>query len=159
VFALGAILYELLTGARAFRGASPMDVIVSTSRDEAPAPSSKNPAVGEALDALVARCLAKTPDARPTMREVVDALGRPELRVGKRRSAVVRRALAVAIACAAVATLAVGASHELRAGARAGGADAATAKLVPTAVTDLPMPDSAVPAALAKYRRAMEDER
>jgi serine/threonine-protein kinase len=158
VFALGAILYELLTGTRAFTGASPMDVIVSTSRDEAPAPSSKNAAVSEALDALVARCLAKTPDARPTMREVAEALARPELRVRRpARSKVARRALAVAIACAAAALLAIGASHELRAGANA--TDAPPARAVPTAVTDLPLPESSVPAALAKYKRAMEDMR
>ncbi len=64
IFAFGAVLYEMLTGRRAFEGASQASVIAAIlERDPAPAVSLV-PALPPALDRLVRECLAKDPEAR-----------------------------------------------------------------------------------------------
>jgi serine/threonine protein kinase len=64
VFAIGALLHEMLTGAKAFPGETPFEVLLATNRDEPAPPSKREPSVGRALDQLVARCLAKEPARR-----------------------------------------------------------------------------------------------
>ena len=64
VFAFGATLYEMLTGQRAFQGASYASLIAAImSADPAPV-SSVQPLANPALDRVVRRCLAKDPDDR-----------------------------------------------------------------------------------------------
>jgi hypothetical protein len=58
IFAFGAILFELITGRRAFEGDS--RVTLSASLTEAPAPASGSPTV----DRLLGPCLNKNPEAR-----------------------------------------------------------------------------------------------
>jgi serine/threonine protein kinase len=61
IYGLGLILYELLTGRKAFSGASPDDVRRQVlSHDPAP-PSTLNSKSPPALDALCLRCLRKNP--------------------------------------------------------------------------------------------------
>lgn len=62
IWALGAVLYEMLTGERPFRGASDEAVVVGIRRDEPPALA--RPDIPPALARVVARCLAKSPDDR-----------------------------------------------------------------------------------------------
>src|SRR5262245_39937995 len=70
VFSLGAVLYELVSGNRAFEGASTAHVLTSILRDD-PAPIG----VSSALDRIVNRCLAKKPaDRFQTMTDVRMAL-------------------------------------------------------------------------------------
>jgi eukaryotic-like serine/threonine-protein kinase len=64
IFAFGAVLYELLTGRRAFAGRTQTSLIGAVLRDDPPAVSSIVAGVPPALDRAVARCLAKDPDAR-----------------------------------------------------------------------------------------------
>jgi serine/threonine protein kinase len=64
IFALGAILYEMATGKKAFEGRSQASLIGSILRDEPRAISELQPLSPPALDALVATCLAKDPDER-----------------------------------------------------------------------------------------------
>jgi hypothetical protein len=59
IFAFGAILYELATGKRAFRGATPADTALSVLRDE---PAAATLPAG--LDRIVAHCLEKKPADR-----------------------------------------------------------------------------------------------
>ena len=160
VFALGAIVYEMLTGTRAFTGATPMDVLVSVTRDQPPAPSSKNAEVGAELDALVARCLAKRAEDRPTMEEAAIALGRSALakKPGGGRTLRNRRQWG----WLALALLAVGGALSARAWRKAplpAAAEAPAPALVPTAVTDLPKPTSTSAEALATYGSALAHER
>jgi eukaryotic-like serine/threonine-protein kinase len=61
IFSFGLVLYEMLTGKRAFDGASPATIIAAIV--ERPAPSISSMAT-PALDRLLQRCLAKDPDDR-----------------------------------------------------------------------------------------------
>lgn len=64
VYALGVVLYEMLTGRPPFTGDSPMSVAFQHVSTEAPPPSSLNPDVPESLDAVVTRALRKDPGGR-----------------------------------------------------------------------------------------------
>jgi TolB-like protein len=57
IFALGTVLYEMLTGARPFQGTTQMQLAASILRD--PMPAIVKPGVPGALVDLIARCLAK----------------------------------------------------------------------------------------------------
>jgi Tol biopolymer transport system component/predicted Ser/Thr protein kinase len=64
IFALGAVLYEMTTGRKAFEGKSQASLISAIMKEE-PAPiSSVLPLMPQALDRAVLKCLAKDPDAR-----------------------------------------------------------------------------------------------
>jgi len=64
IFALGAVLYEMATGRRAFSGASQASLISSIMKDE-PAPIGEaQPTTPPALDHIVRTCLAKDPEER-----------------------------------------------------------------------------------------------
>ncbi len=64
VWALGVILYELLTGVRPFGGASAREVRQAILHQEPPRPRAVNPSVPRDLDAVCRRCLHKDPDKR-----------------------------------------------------------------------------------------------
>ena len=64
IFAFGAVLYEMLTGRRAFAGKSQASLIGSILKDEPAPPSTVRPITPKALDRIVATCLAKDPDDR-----------------------------------------------------------------------------------------------
>ena len=64
IFSLGAVLYEMLTGQRAFAGKSQLSV-ASAILEKEPAPiSTIKPLTPRNLDHVVRRCLAKDPDDR-----------------------------------------------------------------------------------------------
>ena len=64
LFALGLILYECLTGRRAFEGHSPLETAASVLHVELPSPSSVRPDLTAAHDDLCRRLTAKHPDDR-----------------------------------------------------------------------------------------------
>jgi serine/threonine protein kinase len=86
VFSFGIVLYEMLSGARPFAGASTGAVLVAIVRDAAPPLRQRAPEVDEATEAVVMRCLAKAPQERfGSAAEVVTALsGHPSLRATTR---------------------------------------------------------------------------
>jgi serine/threonine protein kinase len=66
LFALGAVLFELLTNQRAFPGRDVNEVGQRILAPERPAPSSVRPDVPVTLDALVLSCLQREPGRRVT---------------------------------------------------------------------------------------------
>ena len=64
LFSFGAVLYEMLTGKRAFEGDSAPAIRAAILGSESPTISSLHPDVPPALERLVRRCLAKNPDER-----------------------------------------------------------------------------------------------
>jgi Tol biopolymer transport system component len=75
VFALGAVLYEMLTGTRAFSGESRASVIAAVLEHE-PAPMRpQQTLVPASVDRVVRKCLAKDPNQRwQTERDLADEL-------------------------------------------------------------------------------------
>ena len=64
IFAFGAVLYEMLTGRRAFEGKSQASLIAAILEHEPPSVATLQPLTPSGLDRLVRTCLAKDPDAR-----------------------------------------------------------------------------------------------
>jgi eukaryotic-like serine/threonine-protein kinase len=64
LYAVGIVLYELLTGRVPFDGETAVTIALKQVSAEPPRPSSLNPAVNSALDEVVARALAKDPGER-----------------------------------------------------------------------------------------------
>ncbi|MBS1813186.1 MAG: protein kinase [Acidobacteria bacterium] len=64
IFSFGIILYEMLSGRRAFTGEMMADVMSAITRDDPPELSELNPKVTPQLEKLVRRCLEKKPERR-----------------------------------------------------------------------------------------------
>jgi serine/threonine protein kinase len=64
VWGFGCVLYEVLTGTRAFDGKSPASVLANILQGPVPPVRTRRPEVGRTIDHLVQRCLEKDPDAR-----------------------------------------------------------------------------------------------
>jgi Tol biopolymer transport system component len=64
IFAFGAIVYEMVTGKRAFEGKSAASVVAAILERQPPAMSSLQPLTPHSVDRIVATCLAKDPDDR-----------------------------------------------------------------------------------------------
>ncbi|MGH9255514.1 MAG: protein kinase domain-containing protein [Vicinamibacterales bacterium] len=64
LFAFGALLYEMLTGKKAFEGKSHASLISAILKDEPPPISQAQPLAPPLLDRVVKKCLAKDPEAR-----------------------------------------------------------------------------------------------
>ena len=75
IFAFGAVLYEILTGRKAFEGKSHATLIAAIISHDPPPVSQVQPIAPASLNRIVATCLAKDPDdrwqsARDVMREL-----------------------------------------------------------------------------------------
>jgi serine/threonine protein kinase len=76
LFALGCVLYRMVTGMAPFAGRGLGDVLRKTMTEHPPSPRSLNAAVPRRLDALIMRLLTKDRTDRPeSAREVADELG------------------------------------------------------------------------------------
>jgi eukaryotic-like serine/threonine-protein kinase len=64
IWAFGCVLYEMLTGARAFSGKSHVSLIANIMHVEPPPIRQQQPLVSPGLDHIVQRCLEKDPEAR-----------------------------------------------------------------------------------------------
>ncbi|MDQ2975123.1 MAG: serine/threonine protein kinase [Acidobacteriota bacterium] len=64
IFSFGAILYEMLSGRRAFHGESAADTLSAILKEDPPDLSDTNQNISPALERLVNHCLEKSPEAR-----------------------------------------------------------------------------------------------
>src|SRR5579872_7161061 len=64
IFSFGAILYEMLSGKRAFHGATSADTISAILREDPPDLVETNRSVSPALERIVRHCLEKNPEQR-----------------------------------------------------------------------------------------------
>jgi hypothetical protein len=83
LFSLGAVLYELLTTRKAFPGRDLATILMALARQDPPPPSAQVPGLPAAVDAVVARALAKDrarryPSGTALVEDIEDILaGRP----------------------------------------------------------------------------------
>jgi WD40 repeat protein/tRNA A-37 threonylcarbamoyl transferase component Bud32 len=96
VYSLGCVLYECLVGQPPFRRDSDLAVVFAHLETESPAPSAGRPELPAALDAVIARALAKDPEqrypscgelARAALAVAVDEASRRLVDVASRASA------------------------------------------------------------------------
>ena len=120
IFSLGAVLYEMLTGRRAFSGSSASETMAAILRDD-PDLTDIGP---EAVSAVVRRCLAKDPDDRfQSASDLSFQLDALSARVSSSdRTPTPRRGVAAALLVAVLAALAGAAMAWIA--ARAGSAPA-----------------------------------
>ncbi|QEH34663.1 Serine/threonine-protein kinase PknB [Aquisphaera giovannonii] len=75
IYALGAILYFMLTGRPPFEGATPTELMIAHARDPVTPPSKLRPEIPPDLEAVILKCLEKKPDDRyPDARALSAAL-------------------------------------------------------------------------------------
>jgi Tol biopolymer transport system component len=75
IFSFGAILYEMLSGRRAFHGESAAETMSAILKEDPPELSDTNKSVSPALERLVNHCLEKNPEGRfHSARDVAFAL-------------------------------------------------------------------------------------
>jgi serine/threonine protein kinase len=84
IFSLGAILYEMVTGRRAFAGETPADTLAAILTQDPPEMAAGSAPVSPALEKVVRRCLERNPEERfQNARDVafgLEALTRPSSR-------------------------------------------------------------------------------
>jgi eukaryotic-like serine/threonine-protein kinase len=114
IFAFGAVLYEMLSGARAFRRDTAAETMTAVLKDDPPELSDPGRVVSSALERIVRRCLEKNPEQRfQSARDLsfaLSALSGTETNALGRAAAAPRRIplllwFSVALALAAVAAV------------------------------------------------------
>ena len=79
IYALGLIVYEMLTGKEVFRADTPLAAAYKQVHEAPPPPRAVDPAISEAVQTLIMRCIEKEPERRfQTVAELgsaIDALG------------------------------------------------------------------------------------
>ncbi len=107
IYALGVVMFEMVTGRLPFVGATPMATAVLRLNEDAPSARSLAPQLPEVWQATISRCLRRDPEARfARVEEVVRALKGERVTAAPRRR---RRGLAITAALVAV-VLAAGAA-------------------------------------------------
>ncbi|MFI5197477.1 MAG: protein kinase [Thermoanaerobaculia bacterium] len=64
IFSFGSVLYEMVTGRRAFPGKTTADAMAAILKDAPPDPSESGKAIPVPLSRVITRCLEKAPDER-----------------------------------------------------------------------------------------------
>jgi serine/threonine-protein kinase len=99
IYAVGIMLYEMLTGEQPYKGEQPMQIAYQHANDTVPVPSAAVAGVPSELDDLVAWSTARDPDDRPRdAREMLEHInGNQQRATGQYRTAVLRPENATAI--------------------------------------------------------------
>ncbi len=119
VFSFGAVLYEMVTGRRAFPGDSAASILAAVLREQPRAAHELSPGLPRDLERLIERCLRKDParrmasmhDVRVELEDIRDAAPEPAATAATVAAPVAKRPLvrrAAPIAAAAVAGIALG---------------------------------------------------
>ncbi|MGX5695373.1 Stk1 family PASTA domain-containing Ser/Thr kinase [Agromyces soli] len=75
IYAVGIMMYEMLTGEQPYVGEAPMQIAYQHANDSVPPPSAKHPGVPPELDELVLWATARDPEQRPSdARAMLDRL-------------------------------------------------------------------------------------
>lgn len=64
IFALGAVLYEMLSGQQAFKGRTPADIMSAILKEDPPELAETHREISPALERVVRHCLEKNPEER-----------------------------------------------------------------------------------------------
>jgi eukaryotic-like serine/threonine-protein kinase len=113
IFSMGAILYELVAGRRAFRGETEVDTMTAVLREEPPEIELHDDSVPQSLRDIIRHCLEKEPENRfQSVRDLAFALGtlsgtsgalnRPYILPRRRRRALLWAVVGVLVAAALV---------------------------------------------------------
>src|SRR5579883_496423 len=83
VYALGIVMYEMLTGRTPFDGDTPVAVAMQHIQDAPQPPSQLNPNIPAPLEEIILRCLEKVPEMRyrdgSTLARALEVLGEQEI--------------------------------------------------------------------------------
>jgi serine/threonine-protein kinase len=108
IYALGCVLYEMLSGHPPFMGATPQEILARHAIDPVPSLRTSRPDVSESVERAVTKALAKAPVARfPTATSFVDACTAADQHPAPRQTNRPRHALTAAGVIIAVALAAV----------------------------------------------------
>jgi Tol biopolymer transport system component len=111
IFAFGVVVYEMVTGRKAFAGKTSASLIGAILKDQPPPLSTVQPVTPAALDRTVRQCLAKEPDARwQSARDLLEELKWITAeggRVGPATTRVHRRARVAGLVVAACLVVAI----------------------------------------------------
>jgi serine/threonine-protein kinase len=171
IFSFGVVFYEMLTGERPFRGKTSRGVIAAVLRDAPPPLRERAPHVPKAVEAVVARCLAKRPDERfASAQEVLDALeaASPSDSTAGAGAAAARESsgawllvlapiVALGIVAAGVVAVSRGSGAYTPPSSSSASAASAAANAVPArAITDWPPPKTSSPEAAGHYAAGLQ---
>jgi serine/threonine-protein kinase len=82
IYSLGVVFYEIFTGKLPFTGDTVMKVILGHIQTPPPPPRQQNPRLLPELEAVILRCMAKSPEARcQKVGEIMDDLTEVSTRV------------------------------------------------------------------------------
>ncbi|WP_448809815.1 Stk1 family PASTA domain-containing Ser/Thr kinase [Agromyces bauzanensis] len=111
IYAVGIMMYEMLTGEQPYVGEAPMQIAYQHANDTVPTPSAKNPGVPAELDELVLWATARDPEERPRdAREMLERLREVEPSIRSPRQ--VARPAQATVLIDAVAAPAAGSTAE-----------------------------------------------
>ncbi|SEC60252.1 serine/threonine protein kinase [Paramicrobacterium humi] len=89
IYALGIMMYEMLTGDQPYKGEQPMQIAYQHANDSVPRPSARVPNIPDELDDLVLWSTERDPDERPAdAQEMLDRLHEVEAELGYSLTAV-----------------------------------------------------------------------